>query len=317
MSVIKADNGEILWIPCPISYDKADYKRDSLELLDGVEKVSEFNARYGTHFRMGFAKMWLPMGGIYVKERVYLSNLNACIDVIGFHYAQCRVLNLGVFTTSTDKRKYKIPVDISGSENLMFADVEYFDKWGFKLIDYCYRTIRQRIKKLLGEEGVEPTNWDMLVKDRYVRAPGRYTETGRELFTPPQGAPLKKTILLRAEIRAEFSQNKDARKNLPALPAMSFNMIKFSAPEMGADEVCKNMWVYRGNGVRTNILSSNSDFIPQRALIRFDQERSIGSGSLIQIPLAESMSGISVTVSNRKPETVPLRSEVRTRLGSP
>ena len=62
MNAMKADYGEILWIPCPTNYDKADYKRDSLELLDGVEKVAEFNARYGTHFRMGFAKMWLPMG---------------------------------------------------------------------------------------------------------------------------------------------------------------------------------------------------------------------------------------------------------------
>ena len=78
--------------------------------------MAEFNARYGTHFRMGFAKMWLPMVEDYVKEKVYLSNLNACIDVIGFHYAQCRVLNLEVFTTSAARRKNKTPVDISGSE---------------------------------------------------------------------------------------------------------------------------------------------------------------------------------------------------------
>ena len=66
MNVMKADYGEILWIPCPIDYDEADYKRDSLELIDGIEKVAEFNARYGTHFRMGFAKMRLPMGVEYV-----------------------------------------------------------------------------------------------------------------------------------------------------------------------------------------------------------------------------------------------------------
>ena len=102
MNVMNADYGEILWIPCPIDYDEADYKRYSLELIVGVEKMAEFNARYGTHFRMGFANMRLPMGEDYVKEKVYLSNLNACIDVIGFHYAQCRVLNLGIFTTSTE-----------------------------------------------------------------------------------------------------------------------------------------------------------------------------------------------------------------------
>ena len=85
MRAMKADYGEILWIPCPTDYEEADYKRDSLEIIDGIEKVTEFNAKYGTHFKMGFAKMWLPMGVEYVKERVYLSNLNACLDVIGFY----------------------------------------------------------------------------------------------------------------------------------------------------------------------------------------------------------------------------------------
>jgi len=131
-----------------------------LEIIDGIEKVAEFNARYGTHFRMGFGKMWFPIGEGFSKERIYLSNLNACLDVIGFHYSQCRVLNLGTFTTSTDRRKYKTPVDISGSENLLFADGEYFERWGFKLTDYCLRTIRQRIKRLLGEAGYYPESRD-------------------------------------------------------------------------------------------------------------------------------------------------------------
>ena len=152
-----------------MNYDEADYKRDCLEIIDCLAKVAEFNARYRTHFKMGFAKMWLPIGGGFVKERVYLSNLNACIDMIGYHYAQCRVLNLGNFTTSTDRRKYKQQVDISGYENLMFADVEYFEKWGFKLTDYCLRTIRQRIKKLLGEEGVELTDWAGLISDGLLK----------------------------------------------------------------------------------------------------------------------------------------------------
>jgi len=74
--------------------------------------------------------------------------------------------------------------------------------------------------------------------------------------------------------------------------------------------------VYRGNGVKTDVLSKNSDFIPERALIRFNQERGIDSGSLVKVPAAESMSGISITVSNRKPEAGSSKSEMRTRLGS-
>ena len=75
-------------------------------------------------------------------------------------------------STSTDRKKHKILVDISRSENLLFADIEYFKKWGFKLTDYCFRTVRQWIKKLLGEEGVEPTNWELLVSGGHVRMPG-------------------------------------------------------------------------------------------------------------------------------------------------
>jgi len=199
MKVMKKDYGEILWIPCPMNYVEADYKRDSWEILDCLEKVSEFNARYGTHFKLGLGKMWLPIGEDFVKERVYLSNLGACLDVIGYHYAQCRVLNLGVFTTSTDRRRYFMPVDISGYENLLFADDEYFERYGFKLTDYCLRTVRQRIKKLLGDEGVEPTDWDVQVTDGRVRPPGRYTNDGRILYDPPQDAPLKRNIILRAD----------------------------------------------------------------------------------------------------------------------
>ena len=45
LKVMKKDYGEILWIPCPMNYGEADYKRDSWEILDCLEKVSEFNAR--------------------------------------------------------------------------------------------------------------------------------------------------------------------------------------------------------------------------------------------------------------------------------
>jgi len=111
--------------------------------------------------------------------------------------------------------------------------------------------------------------------------------------------------------------SKGSRKNLPALPGLSFEMIKFSAPGMKADQVCRNMRVYRGNGVKTTVLSVNSDFIPDRALDRFDQERGLGSGKIIRIPDAESMTAITVTVSNKKEEAVSKKPDLTARLGSP
>jgi len=317
MSVMKEDYGEILWIPCPMDYEEADYKRDGREVLDCVEKVAEYNARYGTRFKLGFGKMWLPMGVEFEKERVYLTNLNACLDVLGFYYQECRVLDLGIYTTSTDEKKFDYPVGITGRENLRFKHTEYFETWGFKLTDYCLRTMRQRIKKLLGEEGVEPCNWNALVREAVVRQPGYFTSEGREKFTPPQEEPVKPVILRRAKIRAEFSINKDAEKILPALPALKFDKIKFSAASISADQVCQNMRVYRGNGIKTNLLSSNSDFIPARALLRYAQERGKEAGTRVRIPPTESMTDLEITVSNKKPEIPALKPSLSERLGSP
>jgi len=126
-----------------------------------------------------------------------------------------------------------------------------------------------------------------------------------------------RNLVLRAEIRADFSLNKNARRNLPALPGLNFEKINFSAPGMGADQVCMNMRVYKGNSVKTNVLSANSEFVPEQALIRFDQENGRGSGKLVKIAPAESMSGIEITVSNRKPEAGSSTETLRVRLGSP
>jgi len=256
------------------------------------------------------------MGEDFVRESVYLSNLNACLDVIGYYYMNCRVMNLGHLTTSTDV-KLRIPVGISGSENLMFIDGDYFTKWGFRLMDYSLRNMRQRIKVRLGEEGVEPMNWKLLVSGGVVRTPGYYTKEGRVEYLPPDGAPFKEIILKRAEIRAALSICKDSRMNLPALPGLNFDMIKFSARGVSADQVCKNIRVYRGNGVKTTVLSINSDFIPDRALERFDQERGLGSGKLIRIPDEESITAITVTVSNRKEIINKTKPDLSARLGSP
>jgi len=86
---------------------------------------------------------------------------------------------------------------------------------------------------------------------------------------------------------------------------------------MSADQVCQNIRVYRGNGVKTTVLSTNSDFIPDRALERFDQERGLGSEQTIRIPDEVSITAITVTVSNRKEDKNPKKPDLAARLGSP
>jgi len=73
----------------------------------------------------------------------------------------------------------------------------------------------------------------------------------------------------------------------------------------------------RGNGVKTNLLSSNSDFIPARALLRYAQERGKEAGTRVRIPPTESMTDLEITVSNKKPEIPALKPSLSERLGSP
>ena len=72
-----------------------------------------------------------------------------------------------------------------------------------------------------------------------------------------------------------------------------------------------------GNSVMTTVLSANSEFVPELAMIRFDQENSRSEGKPVRIPPAESMSGIEITVSNRKSEVGSSTKTLVARLGSP
>ena len=85
----ESTGGEILWCPCLEDVEEADFIQDCLEVIDGYEKIEEFNVRYGMSFKMGLAKMWLPHGQEYDKNRLYLCRLNAAMDMVSYHYAQC------------------------------------------------------------------------------------------------------------------------------------------------------------------------------------------------------------------------------------
>jgi len=190
---------------------------------------------------------------------------------------------------------------------------------GFQTNGLLPKDDEAKIKKLLGEEGVEPISWKELVREGVVRQPGYYTSEGRVTFTPPQEETVKPVILQRAKIRAEFSISKDKEKilALPALPGLKFDKIRFSSAKISADQVCQNMRIYRGNGIRTNLISKNFDFIPARALLRYAQERGKEAGTRVRIPPTESMTGIEITVSNKKPENPTPKPSLSKRLGSP
>ena len=164
--------GEILWCPCPEDADEADFRQDCFEVLDAFEKLEEFNVRFKMSFKMGLAKMWLPCRQNYERTRVYLCSQNAALDMLGYHYAQCRVLALGNFTTTNEVERNGVAIDVDHHGDRMFIAEEYLEKDGYKLVDYCLRTIRQRIRKLFADVGVEPKNWLEDKSKGLIKAPG-------------------------------------------------------------------------------------------------------------------------------------------------
>ena len=164
--------GEILWSPCPEDAEEADFRQDCLEVLDGYEKMEEFNVRYGMSFKIGLAKVWLPSGQEYEKTRVYLCRLNATMDMVRYYYAQCRVLTLGNFTTTDELNRMGLAVDVDNHGDRMFVAEEYLEKDGYKLTDYCLRMVRQMIRKLFAKEGVEPMNWCEEKSKGLIKSPG-------------------------------------------------------------------------------------------------------------------------------------------------
>ena len=85
LMAMNSTGGEILWCPCPNDVKGADFRQDYLEVIDGFEKMEEFNVRYKTSFKMGLAKMWLPRGQDYKRTRGYLCQLNAALDMIDYY----------------------------------------------------------------------------------------------------------------------------------------------------------------------------------------------------------------------------------------
>jgi hypothetical protein len=285
MVEMKAEGGDILWCPSTDKVENADYRQDALEILDACEKLEEFNVSHETKFRLGLAKVWLPKGKEFERERVYCCRLGAALDVIGFHYVQCRVLNLGVFTTTDDVQKGGEVVDVQCHGDLLFREEAYLDTSGYKLKDYCYRTVRQRIRKLLGDEGVEPKDWNESRSAGLIRAPGDKRGTGFRIFDAPRGSPLKGMILERARIRVTFSEDKTARKDLPQLGPMKFGMFNYTSRNVKPQDLSRTAKTTLGNGVRESILPPDYVAFPDEAMTRFKQERGfLKDSKIVRVP---------------------------------
>jgi hypothetical protein len=147
---------EILWCPFPYDTDSQDFRQDCMEVIDGFEKMMEYNARFDTKFKMGLVKIWLPRGQSFNETRAYICRMGAAVDMIAYYYVHSRVLPLGNFTTTDSDKRKGVIVDVENHGERKFIAEQYLETEGYRLRDYGLRTIRQRIRKLFNEELVVP-----------------------------------------------------------------------------------------------------------------------------------------------------------------
>ena len=65
-----------------------------MEIIDLAEKVKEFNAGYGTSFKLGLGTMWMPRRQEFERETLYICRIKVCIDMIDMNNAE-RLVSAG------------------------------------------------------------------------------------------------------------------------------------------------------------------------------------------------------------------------------
>jgi len=264
---------EILWCPYPCVIDGQDFRQDTMEVIDGFEKMMEFNARYDTEFRMGPAKLWLPHGGAFDKDRAYICRMGAAVDMIGYHYVHSRVLPLGNFTTTDEKKRMGVPVDVENHSERKFVADQYLSEEGYMLTDYGMRTIRQRIRKVFLEEGVVPSDWMKAKDEQLIKAPGYWKGDKFIYYEAPSGAPFNNVLLERANLRVLYGKTHSGKNNLPAITGFKFGPMNVGSATVERQNLTKMAVPRPGVRVKETVIPTSYKPFPELAMLRYDQER--------------------------------------------
>jgi hypothetical protein len=269
----EAYNTEILWCPFPYVIDGQDFRQDTMEVIDGFEKMKEFNARYDTEFRMGLAKLWLPQGGAFDKDRAYICRMGAAVDMIGYHYVHSRVLPLGNFTTTDSVKRMGVPVDVENHSERKFVADQYLSEEGYMLTDYGMRTIRQRIRKVFLEEGVVPSDWMKAKDEQLIKAPGYWKGDKFIYYEAPSGAPFNNVLLERANLRVLYGKTHSGKNNLPAITGFKFGPMNVGSATVERQNLTKMAVPRPGVRVKEIVIPAGYKPFPELAMLRYDQER--------------------------------------------
>jgi len=264
---------EILWCPFPCVIDGQDFRQDTMEVIDGFEKMMEFNARYDTEFRMGLAKLWLPQGKAFDRDRAYICRMGAAVDMIGYHYVNSQVLPLGNFTTTDDKNRMGVKVDVENHSERKFVADQYISDEGYILTDSCMRSMRQSIRKVFLDGGVMPRDWKKATDEQLIKAPGYWKDDKFILYETPSGAPFSNVLMERANLRVRYGEDNSCERNLPAIVGFKFGPMNVGSATVEREILAKKAVPRPGVRVNEKAIPTGYKPFPELAMRRYNQEK--------------------------------------------
>jgi len=242
-----------------------------MEVIDGFEKMMEFNARYDTEFRMGLAKLWLPQGRAFDKDRAYICRMGAAVDMIGYHYVHSRVLPLGNFTTTDDKNRRGVMVDVENHSERKFVADQYISDEGYVLTDCCMRKIRQSIREVFLEEGV--SDWMKATDEQLIKAPGYWKGDKFIHYETPSGAPFNTVLMERANLRVRYGENNSGKNILPAIIGFKFGPMNVGSATVEKENLAKKAVPRPGVRINKTVIPTGYKPFPELAMRRYNQEK--------------------------------------------
>jgi len=219
---------EILWIPKSGVPGLMNIRRDILEVSDTIQRCKEYGLKYSITVEIGLGNSWLPLGKAYHKDAVVVHSFNRTLEVAGFHWYQCRVIDIaGTLLHShplgTDPSEMDT-LKIQGLENLYPLEKMYRfpEDGGHKLSFYSGRKIREIIRRTMTKYLLEPDWRESINTDRQffqIIAPKTcHNRKWRTMPAPDRGLlPAHKVMKARAQIRLDYIAGESENRSLPPM----------------------------------------------------------------------------------------------------
>jgi len=215
---------KIFWIPSSGIPSEILYVKETLEIVDTIQKAKEYARSQNVTVQIGLGKMWLPLGSAWHNHALRVHRLNTAMEVVGYFWLMCRVTDLTVISMHTIERKSdkNILLHIQGLEDQHLISNHYKrpSEGGFEMTYQAGRKAREIIRRVLTRFQVEP-DWEQAKKStrtfHRIELPRAYMHGKMRAVPEPQKGVLKpeETLATRSAIRFDYLTGRISCDALP------------------------------------------------------------------------------------------------------